>query len=292
MTHDNEIAAQNSEQLDNELYAGLATRFDKAAKLYDAAYGPATDSGSGSAYMDWLHTQHLATLREVFPEGASLLDIGCGTGEEALALVQEGFSVLGIDVSPAMVRQAQTKAAVYGIKRGVSFRTLAAGQLSQLDERGPFQGAYSSLGALNTELNLPTVAEQLHDLLEPDAAFVATVMSRRCLYETLRNLLRGKPGQTRKRPTNWEESRAGAGGVRAPVRHYAPDDFAAIFAPHFTPEATYAFPLWLPPLHMQDTYNTQPEDFGWLKTWDRRMRGWPGFRAWGDHFTMVLRHEA
>ncbi len=32
--------------------------------------------------MDWLRQEHLAILKQVLPEGASVLDIGCGTGEE------------------------------------------------------------------------------------------------------------------------------------------------------------------------------------------------------------------
>jgi hypothetical protein len=273
-----------------ERYDTLAARFDKAAQLYDAAYGPPTESGSGSPLMGWLRDQHVAVLRGLFPEGGAVIDIGVGTGEEALAMVRAGYSVLGIDISPLMVRQAQTKLAVHGIRRGVSFQVLPAGRLSQLDERGPFQGAYASLGTLNTEPDLPGMAAALHELLEPGAPFVATVMSRRCLFEIWHNLWRFKPGETLKRSPDWQETRAGAGGVIAPVKFYAPDAFAAVFAPHFTVESVRAFPLWLPPVHMQDQYRQHPKRFKRLEKRDRRMNTWPGFRAWGDHFLMVLRH--
>lgn len=37
------------------------------------------------------------------------LDIGCGTGTNALWLAQRGFDVLGVDVSPLAIDQARTK---------------------------------------------------------------------------------------------------------------------------------------------------------------------------------------
>ncbi len=268
-------------------YKRLEQRFDRAAKLYDAGYGPPSGSRPGNPLVCWLRDEHLAILRDLVPENASLLDIGCGTGEESLRLVQAGYSVLGIDISPAMVWQAQAKAGSLGIRRGVLFKVLAAGWLDRLDERGPFQGAFASLGTLNTEPDLPAVAAALHDLLEPGAPFVATVMSRRCLYETLH----AKRGEKLARSCEWCESRAGTGGVTAPVRFYSPGNFAAPFAPYFSVEQVIAFPLWLPPVHLHEQYRDRREHFQQLEARERRMRSWPGFRAWGDHFLMVLRNR-
>jgi SAM-dependent methyltransferase len=274
-----------------QYYKTLEARFDRAAKLYDATYGPPSESGRGNALMGWLQNEFLALLRSTFPEGAGLLDIGSGTGNEALAMAQCGYNVLGIDISPAMVRQAQIKMAVYGLQRGASFRAMPAAHLHKLDERGPFQGAYSSLGTLNTEPNLSGLAHDLADLLEPGAPFVAVVMSRHCLFETLRKLRR-QGDDALDRAVEWKEARAGAGGVIAPVKFYTPDEFAACFAPHFTVESVCAFPLWMPPVQLHALYNDDPARFTHREGRERRMRTWPGFRGWGDHFLMVLRHTA
>ena len=218
-----------------------------------------------------------------------MLDIGCGTGIEALQLVQEGYSVLGIDISPAMVRQAQTKIAAFGIRFGAVFKTLAAGHLKTLDEQGPFQGAYASLGTLNSEPDLEGFATALHERLAPGAPFVASVMSRHCLFEILHNLRRLNPGATLDRSGQWVESRAGTGHVKAPVTFYTPDDFASHLAPLFTVERVMAFPLLMPPAHMSDLYTEKEPHFTSLRDRERTLREWRGLRAWGDHFLMVLR---
>ncbi|PRC41630.1 SAM-dependent methyltransferase, partial [Mycobacterium sp. ITM-2017-0098] len=42
--------------------------------------------------------------------GASVLDAGCGTGRVAIELAARGFSVVGIDADPSMLRAARAKA--------------------------------------------------------------------------------------------------------------------------------------------------------------------------------------
>ena len=51
-------------------------------------------------------------------EGAfrgSILDCGCGTGENALYLASRGHKVLGIDASPNAIRKAELKAKHWGV---------------------------------------------------------------------------------------------------------------------------------------------------------------------------------
>jgi hypothetical protein len=76
------------------------------------------------------------------------------------------------------------------------------------------------------------------------------------------------------------------------VKFYSPPEFETTFEPHFTVESVCAFPLWLPPVHKHDSYHPDSKRFQRLAAWDQRMCSWPGLRAWGDHFLMVLRHHA
>lgn len=52
--------------------------------------------------------------RYMKPE-AKLLDVGCGAGREAIALVKMGFEVMGIDISPNMVAKATENAKKEGL---------------------------------------------------------------------------------------------------------------------------------------------------------------------------------
>jgi 2-polyprenyl-3-methyl-5-hydroxy-6-metoxy-1,4-benzoquinol methylase len=43
-----------------------------------------------------------------------VLDVACGTGHHAIALAQEGYQVVGADLSRAMIQRASENAAVRG----------------------------------------------------------------------------------------------------------------------------------------------------------------------------------
>jgi SAM-dependent methyltransferase len=63
----------------------------------------------------------------------SVIDVGCGTGENALFLARLGHEVWGIDLSPMAIRKAIAKSEERGIK--VNFLTHNAFQLADLNRR-------------------------------------------------------------------------------------------------------------------------------------------------------------
>lgn len=60
------------------------------------------------------------------------LDIGCGTGTNAIYLAEHGFDVVGVDISPAAVEKARTKASGRCRFEAIDF-------LNDAPPGGPFQ---------------------------------------------------------------------------------------------------------------------------------------------------------
>ncbi len=58
------------------------------------------------------------------PSQAKILDIGCGTGSLSVVLAGLGHLVTGIDLSPAMIAQAEKKAKTTGLQ--ISFQVMEA----------------------------------------------------------------------------------------------------------------------------------------------------------------------
>lgn len=79
--------------------------FQRHASFYDQ--NPHT--GNTEAEVDF--------MLEVFelPEGAAILDIGCGTGRHAIELARRGYRVTAVDFSPAMLAEARKKAEAAGV---------------------------------------------------------------------------------------------------------------------------------------------------------------------------------
>src|SRR6201995_1353892 len=67
--------------------------------------------------------------------GTRVLDVGCGVGRWSRLLAAKGASVTGVDLSPTMVEQAQSRAAAEGVADRCQFRVQ---DLSRLDVEGQF----------------------------------------------------------------------------------------------------------------------------------------------------------
>lgn len=81
--------------------------FDNIARVYDLFFRYQT------SHLKAVLDRHLSDLE--LPEGASVLDLGCGTGAYTWAFTQSGISVTGIDFSQKMVSLAR--------RRGLDCRT-------------------------------------------------------------------------------------------------------------------------------------------------------------------------
>ncbi len=270
-------------------YLNTARAFDAIAPDYDAVYGPA-----GNTVMAWLRRESLALLQETFPPGSRLLEIGCGTGDEALCLARAGYTILATDVSPAMAAQTRAKACAAGLADRVTALALPAGRLNALRPADPFDGAYASFGVLNCEPNLPLLNAALARLLQPGAAFVCSVMARWSPFEIAWFLLHARSRAAfRRLRQGWQSaSVAGAEGAQAnvAVRYLSVGEMARAFAPAFIIERTFSLPLLLPPPYLDNLFRRYRGLFGRLEPWERRLRErWP-WRTMGDHVALVLRN--
>lgn len=81
--------------------------FVQVAPLYDALM-------QGVPYREWIrYVQQLLAVRHAHPR--HVLDLCCGTGNVSERLARHGYQVTGVDIAPAMIAEAQRKAADQGL---------------------------------------------------------------------------------------------------------------------------------------------------------------------------------
>jgi len=102
------------------------------------------------------------------PPGRAL-DLGCGTGTNAITLAKHGWQVTALDFAGAAIRQARRKANESGLK--IDFRIADATDLSAI--HGPFDlildiGCFHSL----TGGDISTYIDNLERLLAPEGTFL------------------------------------------------------------------------------------------------------------------------
>ncbi|HVN43752.1 MAG TPA: class I SAM-dependent methyltransferase, partial [Steroidobacteraceae bacterium] len=159
--------------------------FDSVAGDYDGERG-------NNALIQDMRREMWRWLDATFPPGSRLLDLGCGTGLDALRMAQQGHRVTAIDWSPGMVRRTQERAERAQLTARIEALNVGAHELGRIEESAAYDGAYSDLGALNCVPEPAVVAGECARLLKPGGSLVFSVIGRVCPWEIGHYLVRGR----------------------------------------------------------------------------------------------------
>lgn len=163
-----------------------ASPFDEMAAGYDADF---TRTACATALRGLVWER----LRVMFAGRERLLELGCGTGEDAVHLARLGHRVLATDASPEMIRVARLKALAAGCADRIEFRVLPMESLDMLPAQERFAGVFSNFGAINCVADLRRLAADLSKRVERGAPLGFVVMGRHVPWEWLWFGLRGQP---------------------------------------------------------------------------------------------------
>jgi ubiquinone/menaquinone biosynthesis C-methylase UbiE len=141
----------------------------------------------------------------------TVLDVGCGTGENALSLAEKGFSVVGVDLSTRAIDAAKAKATERKLK--VDFRI--ANALSLDFKSGYFDNAVDS-GLFHTfdDSDRVDFVREIARVLKTDGRYFMLCFSD-------------------KEPTNW-------GGPRRITKEEIESTFSVLFNINYIKDAYFA----------------------------------------------------
>lgn len=257
--------------------AGIA--FDGIAGQYDDIF---TYSLIGRAQRDVVWE----ALKTTFRQGDRVLELNCGTGEDALFLSRMGVSVYGCDASERMIAVAERRMAVEPGRVSVQFDVRASEEIGNLGECELFDGAVSNFSGLNCVEDLAAVARQLARLVKPGGRLVLCLSTRFCLWETIWYSSRGDVARAVRR---WKGSAVGSLGETA-IRIQYPSlrDICRKFHPGFHFLSCRGVGVSVPPSYVEHLARKYPWALNAMQTVDRVISGWPLFRVMGDHMLLVF----
>jgi len=253
-----------------------AAAFDDMAAAYDATF-TASALGSLLRALTW------ERLDAALAGAGRVLELGCGTGEDAVRLALRGAHVLATDPSPSMLRVAAEKAKHFGCEQRIEFRCLPMERLGELaGER--FDGVWSNFGAINCVARLDAAVAALAALVAPRAPLAWVVLGKHVPWEWAWFLARGNREKALRRlrhdGTAWR-------GMR--ISYPTPADLARTLTPYFVPTRRAPLGFALPPSYAAGWLERRPRALAALAWVERAAQRCQPLAALADHYIFEAR---
>ncbi len=249
-----------------------STAFDDMAQGYDAEF-TATALGTLLRGMVWRRFDERFAGRE------HLLEIGCGTGEDAIYLAKRGHRVLATDASAQMVRIARAKAERAGVAERIRFLCVPVEHLAAEVSRETFDGTFSNFGAMNCASRVDEVVAGLAPRLRRGAPLIWVIMGRHVPWEWAWYLARGQARKAFRRLR-----REGVKWRGLTVSYPTPGELQRALHPHFVRLAARPLGFALPPSYASAWLENSPRSLATLTRVEQSMHGSSICASLADHY--------
>lgn len=251
----------------------MTNDFDIHAQNYDAVF---THSIIGKAQRDRVYHY----LEEIIGTTSHLniLELNCGTGEDANYFHQQGHHVIATDISKEMIAVAKQK------QPNINFQTLDITNITPTTFDQKFDLIFSNFGGLNC-----LSGTQLRDFLKTSEALltgkgklVMVIMPKNTLWERFYFLLKFQYKKAFRRNTK-KPVYANVEGIQVPTWYYNPKEVTA-FAKAYT-NPTYSKPIGIaiPPSYLEPYFKNKPRFMKLLITLESWFQS-PFWAKYADHF--------
>lgn len=244
--------------------------FDHIATQYDTDF---THTLIGKAQRQFVW-KHLGKLKH----NCQVLELNCGTGEDALQLTEKGCLVEATDISPEMVQVASEK-----LKNSES-RTFVQ-DITQLSFQ-QLEGkdlVFSNFGGLNclSPKDWQNLAHTFQIGLENNARLVMVIMGKKCLWEKLYFLFRPKKKWSRNSKSAVE---ANVEGKLVKTWYYSPSDIVGFMGLGFNMTKRKPIGFFIPPSYLEGFVKKRRGLFKVLLGLEKAVSSWSFLSNYADHF--------
>lgn len=259
--------------------------FDKSALTYDDTF---THSNIGRYLRERVHGYLCQSLPD--EKKLSILELNCGTGEDAIYFARKGHLVTATDSSLQMLAAAKRKAEAASLGLEVKFEQLNINDLEQCRFGNTYDLVFSDFGGLNciSPGSLKKMSRNLKNILTGNGRFIAAVMSKYCLWEVGYFLLKGKINKSFRR---WGRNAldVSMNGEIIKTYYYTPSGLKNIFEREFSVIDQIPIGLFLPPTYMESFFAKRISMLTFLNRLESISSNWSRFSALGDHFLIDMK---
>ncbi|MES2761925.1 MAG: class I SAM-dependent methyltransferase [Bacteroidota bacterium] len=249
--------------------------FDSYAINYDDHF---TNSLIGKTQREQVRKQ---LSRAIKNNVKSVLEINCGTGEDALWFSRKGLKVLATDISEGMIEVAKQKT------NDIEFRQLNCVNIGSLP-KGNYDLIFSNFGGLNC-LNANELIQfrRACDVLQNKGNRLAfVIMGTQCWWERI--YFKSKKDKDRStRRQNKKGVETIINGEKFKTYYYSPEYFVELFGDDYDYVISKPIGLFVPPSYLEPYFVKRKFLLGALRVLDR-IFSFSFFSNYADHYLIVF----
>lgn len=250
------------------------TAFDSLAPQYDSDF---TDTAVGRALREIVWS----AASDSFRYSRHILELGCGTGEDAVHFARMGIRVTATDASAEMIHVARQKMNRLSGIEPIEFHRVPMESLAASLRGESFDGVFSNFGAINCVADLSALAARLAGSLAPGAPLVWVIMGRRVPWEWLwyfaRVDVRKALRRLQKNGVEWR-------GLK--ISYPTPAEAVAAIEPYFEVRRVSPLGCVLPPSYAAAWLNRSPLALAALARLEMLAQRSTVLAAWSDHYIL------
>ncbi len=253
--------------------------FDIAANNYDDIF---TFSNIGKAQRNIVFKNMTPLL--YLEKKLSILEINCGTGEDAIKLAKLGHEVHATDISEGMIAVAKAKTKL----KNIAFTVQDINTITEQTFTKKFDVIFSDFGGLNclSKTQLEHFFNSANTLLNPNGKLILVLMPKQCLWEQAYFLLKGDPKKAKRRNTN-KSVDANVDGVSVKTWYYNPKDILSLTQDLYKKEKIKPIGITIPPSYLENSILAKKPLLSIFKIIDRMIIG-EFWAKYADHFYIEL----
>jgi ubiquinone/menaquinone biosynthesis C-methylase UbiE len=262
----------------------MAVPFDHIASTYDSVF---TKSLIGQLQRKRVWNY----IESVMPQlnGFEMLELNCGTGEDAVLFGERGFNIVATDISEEMLKVTQRKAEQFSMQHRISSHYLDLESFNETLFDKKFDLVFSNFGGLNC-INPESLRKLMHNLpyiLKPGGRFIGVIMPKFCAWETIFFLLRLQFKKAFRRLTS-KEVVTDLQGITMKTWYYHPSQIKEWSKEKFKLISLRPIGIALPPSYLENFFSLKKRWLLRLNGFEKQISKNSLLSGMSDHFVIDL----
>lgn len=264
----------------------MVAAFDHIAKEYDDDF---TNSLVGMAQRK-LVWNHLEKFLKNQPN-IKVLELNCGTGEDAKWMAERGANVLATDISSQMVKMSQLKMVANGLGEKVVCKQMDLNNIDTVIGMEKFDIIFSNFGGLNCvdpkkfdEL----LQYQLPSLLNKNGQVIFVVMPTFCLWESVYHTLVFKKKNIFRRFSDKPLEASIGNGETIQTWYYSPNWIKKHLPGNIELQSVKPIGFFVPPSYLNSFFSKRKSFFNLLQSMENKVSNFSFLASASDHYLIHL----